>query len=120
MKATIPPTEKENFLNPPERILKEIFQAQKTIKETEKWIEELKSELDQHLHLGMIPDVYSSNGVKATRVTKQGKWIYSDSVNELEKEQKQEINLMKEDEKQKRIAVQEPPTLYWRVTKHAQ
>tara|TARA_R100000458_G_C8110812_1_gene133654 strand:+ start:269 stop:544 length:276 start_codon:yes stop_codon:yes gene_type:complete len=90
------------MLNPPERILQEIKDAQKIIVQQNCLIDELKDELDQHLKNGDIQDKYEHDGITAS-LRQRKYWVYSDAVKKLK--QQEEVN---------KIATQKTSN-YWTV-----
>ena len=108
----------EKYMNSPETLLKLIAKEQKEIKEKEEQISRLKHELDVHLHLGTVGNEITHDGIKATRITKQGKWVYSEFCDELAKDLKRKLDQQMEIEREDLIAKQNPPTCYWRISKN--
>jgi hypothetical protein len=109
---------KEPYLNKPELLVRLINDAQAVIKFQQNHIANLKNELDQHLHLGTIQDkVTTDEGVTAVRCSRQGKWNYSEALNEMAMEFKTELDAQMATEREEGLASQEPPTYYWMIKK---
>ncbi len=92
----------KEMLNEPQRILKEIKDAQTIINFQEDLINALKDELDQHRKNGDIQDKYEHDGITAS-LRERKYWVYSDAVRELKR--KEEMN---------KIAT-EKKTKYWTI-----
>jgi hypothetical protein len=118
MTTTTEELPKEPYLNKPELLVRLINDAQAVIKFQQNHIANLKNELDQHLHLGTIQDkVTTDEGVTAVRCSRQGKWNYSEALNEMAMEFKTELDAQMATEREEGLASQEPPTYYWMIKK---
>ena len=107
----------ENFPNAPTDLVKLIAKKQAEIKKLNNLIAGLKAELDAHLAQGQCTDKLIVDGLIATRVKKEGKWIYSDFTNQLANKYTEELQLQMAMEREGGTATQNEPTFYWRVAK---
>ena len=106
---------KTNHFNPPGRILKEIKEAQKIIQEKNEQIARMKKELDDQLEAGTITSKFSFEGISASLVQREGKWIYNDDTNLFAKELEQQLKKRLEKERQEGRALQHEGTRYWTI-----
>ena len=106
----------EDLLNPPERILSELFKIKKRLNDLKTLEAILKDELEQHRKNGRIKGIYKSNGVTANRLQTKQKYKFSEELTKQEEiylaeiEQKKELEIL--DNKAEKIE----GTSYWRIT----
>ena len=104
-----------DLLNSPERLLSEDVKCQQKIRELESLRYVLKRELEQHRKEGRIKGIFKANGITAKRVCREGKWTYSEDLQEREKKIKEEFEMEKQVEREDSIAVQSDPSFYWMI-----
>ncbi len=81
----------EEYLNSPEKILKEIKKSQELVKEQIAFQTELKGELNQWLSNGKIEKKFEHDGISAS-LCKKTTYTYSDRLKvEMEKERANKI-----------------------------
>ena len=115
--GTIPSPEIDNFLNSPQRCVKEIRNAQKIIQEKMNMIKELKMELEIHLGDGTISEQFKVDNIKATRVKSADKWAYSEEGTQKIKYLEDKIAFIQREERESGDkAVRIPGNYYWRIS----
>ena len=107
----------ENFPNAPTDLVKLIAKKQAEIKQIENLITGLKAELDAHLALGQCTDKLLVDGLIATRVKREGKYNYSDYINQLANKYTEDLELKMAMEREEGTAKRNDPTFHWRVAK---
>ena len=107
----------KEFLNPPKKIVAEL----KKIKEQQTYLlaveNQLKLELETHFKQQNIEDKFISEGMVVSRVSKEGKWIYSESTEQYAAKLKRDLELRMENEQQEGTATQKPPSSHWKIMK---
>ena len=83
----------------------EIFERKEAIKCLQADIEKLQEHLDELHALGDCPDDVETDHFKVNRVSREGRWIYSDAVKRL-----------KQEEEEDGVATRSEPTSYWKLT----
>lgn len=119
MNMTTPSIETERFPNKPERLIKEIYAAQQIIRDQEGYVQSLKRELDNHLHVGTITDKIIYDGIACTRCCRQGKWNHSEMADLYARKLKEDLDQYLAKEIEDGIATQNEPTYYWLIRKHS-
>jgi hypothetical protein len=106
----------EDLLNPPERILSELFKIKKRLNDLKTLEAILKDELEQHRKNGRIKGIFKSNGVTANRLQTKQKYQFSEELTRQEEIYQTEIDQKKEMEILDNKAVKLETTSYWRIT----
>ena len=102
-------------LNSPELILAELAKVKREIRTLTAAESVLKDELEEHRKDGRINGIFESFGVIATRVSREGKWTYSERLQRLEVEMTEELDDQKKTERQDGPARQNPSTFHWKI-----